>query len=134
MEGVNPLKESFLLGMLKVGLPTVDVYSDLALTAKLYKSTVTIPEYEICNQTFPDGCQTFLSRTEVVSHPIYATSLLIVFLINYALGWRAWYYGDVKKRYNSCGSSLGSSPSSAATPSWWPAGSSTSSGSSRRRP
>ena len=91
MEEVNPLKESFLLGVLNVGLPTFDVYSDLGLTVKLYKSTVTIPEYEICNQTFPDGCQTFLSRKEVVSHPIYATSLLIVFLINYALGWRAWY-------------------------------------------
>ena len=43
MEKVNQLKESLLLGVLNVGLPTVDVYSDLALTAKLYKSTVTIP-------------------------------------------------------------------------------------------
>ena len=32
-----------------------------------------------------------------VSHPIYATCLLIPVLINYALGWRAWYYGDMKK-------------------------------------
>ena len=94
MEGVNPLKESFLLGVLNVGLPTVDVYSDLALTAKFYKSTVTIPEYVIGNQTFP-------SVTEDVSHPFYASCLLIPCTINYVLGWRAWYYGDVKKSNNN---------------------------------
>ena len=42
MEEVNPLKESLLLGVLNVGLPTFDVYSDLGLTYKLYKSTLTI--------------------------------------------------------------------------------------------
>ena len=68
MEGVNPLQETFLLGTFKVGLPTFDVYSDIALTAKLY-----------------------------IGHPIYASSLFIPFFINYALGWRAWYYGDIKK-------------------------------------
>ena len=42
MEEVNPLKETFLLGVLNVGLPTADVYSDIGLSAKLYTSTVTI--------------------------------------------------------------------------------------------
>ena len=71
MEGVNPLQETFLLGTFKVGLPTFDVYSDIALTAKLY-----------------------------IGHPIYASSLFIPFFINYALGWRAWYYGDMKNHNN----------------------------------
>ena len=88
MVEVNPLKETLLLGVLNVGLPTFDVYSDLGLTYKLYKSTVTIPPGTRLNSTY----YTTTALTEDVSHPIYATSLLIVFLINYALGWRAWYY------------------------------------------
>ena len=95
MEGVNPLKESFLLGVLNVGLPTFDVYSDLGLTAKLYKSTVTTPIGWV------NGTWTETTRPEDVSHPIYALSLLIPFMINYVLGWRAWYYGDVKKSNNN---------------------------------
>ena len=73
MEDVNPLKETFLLGTINVGLPTVDVYSDLALTTKLY--------------------------LHVNEHYIYATSLLIPFFINYALGWRAWYKSKNQKKY-----------------------------------
>ena len=73
MEDVNPFKETFLLGTINVGLPTVDVYSDLALTTKLY--------------------------LHVNEHYIYATSLLIPFFINYALGWRAWYKSKRQKKY-----------------------------------
>ena len=73
MEDVNPLKETFLLGTINVGLPTVDVYSDLALTTKLY--------------------------LHVNEHYVYATSLLIPFFINYALGWRAWYKSKTEKKY-----------------------------------
>ena len=89
MEIANPLKETFLLGALNVGLPTFDVYSDIGLAAKLYKSTVTIPPGMWVN-----GGYTTTPTTVDVSHSIYATSLLIPFLINYALGWRAWYFGD----------------------------------------
>ena len=73
MEDVNPFKETFLLGTLNVGLPTVDVYSDLVLSTKLY--------------------------LHVNRHYIYATSLLIPFFINYALGWRAWYKSKRQKKY-----------------------------------
>ena len=97
MEGVNPLKESLLLGVLNVGLPTFDVYSDLGLTYKLYKSTVTIPPGTRLNSTY----YTTTALTEDVSHPIYASCLFIPFMINYLLGWRAWYFGDVKKSINS---------------------------------
>ena len=97
MEEVNPLKESLLLGALNVGLPTFDVYSDLGLTYKLYKSTGTIPLGTWVNDTY----YTTTAITVDVNHPIYALSLLIPFMINYVLGWRAWYYGDLKKHYNS---------------------------------
>ena len=96
MEIANPLKETFLLGALNVGLPTFDVYSDIGLAAKLYKSTVTIPPGMWVN-----GGYTTTPTTVDVSHPIYATSLLIPFLINYALGWRAWYFGDLKVQDNN---------------------------------
>ena len=36
MEDVNPFKEIFLLVLLNILLPTVDVYSDLALVTKLF--------------------------------------------------------------------------------------------------
>ena len=94
MEGVNPLKEALLLGVLNVGLPTVDVYSDIRLTAKLYTTTVTTDESSWVNGTLE------YSYTTSTGHPIFATSLLIPCIINYAFGWRAWYYGDMKKQDN----------------------------------
>ena len=74
---VNPLKESLLLGSLNVVLPTVDVYSDVALAVKLYSNVSVVL----------DG-RTHYSN----GHPKWATSLLIPFLVNYLLSWRAWYY------------------------------------------
>ena len=70
MGEVNPLKETLSLGALNVVLPTIDVYSDVLLAEQLY----------------------------VYEYYIYATSLAIPFFINYALGWRAWYYGDNQQR------------------------------------
>ena len=96
MEIANPLKETFLLGALNVGLPTFDVYSDIGLAAKLYKSTVTIPP-----GLWVNGGYTTTTTTVDVSHPTYATCLLIPFLINYVLGWHAWYYGDLKVQDNN---------------------------------
>ena len=69
MEEVNPLKESIFHGMLNIGLPTLDVYSDIALSTKLY-----------------------LNRQN-----IWATAILVPFLVNYVLGWRAWIYTEKKK-------------------------------------
>ena len=71
MEEVNPFKETMLLGTFRVALPTFDVYSDIALTMRLYLN----------------------------EHYKYATSLLIPFFINYVLGWRAWYHGEQQKKY-----------------------------------
>ena len=86
MEVVNPLKETILMGTLNVGLPTVDVYTDIALSARLYSSTVTHDPY--LNGT--------LVTTEV-SHPIFASSLLFPFIINYMLGWYAWVHTEWNK-------------------------------------
>ena len=98
MEEVNPLKETFLMGALNVGLPTLDVYSDIALSARLYSCTVTLIDYDGFDQGKYNSTVTAPPEITInVSHPFYATSLFIPVLINYALGWRAWYYGDMKK-------------------------------------
>ena len=46
MVEVNPLKETLLLGVLNVGLPTFDVYSDIGLIGNLYTSTVTSVDWK----------------------------------------------------------------------------------------
>ena len=95
MEVVNPLKETILLGILNIGLPTADVYSDIALTAKLYTATITTTDWTYDHY---NGTWTRTSTTSI-GHPIYATCLLIPFLVNYALGWRAWYFSDMKNHH-----------------------------------
>ena len=69
MEEVNPLKESIFHGTLNIGLPTLDIYSDIALSTKLYLN----------------------------KQNIWAISIFVPFLVNYALGWRAWIYTERKK-------------------------------------
>ena len=94
MEEFSPLKETFLLGTLNVGLPTFDVYSDIGLIGNLYTSTVTSVDWTYDNDTYTK------TKTTTTGHPLYATSLLIPFLINYALGYSAWYYTDMKNPNN----------------------------------
>ena len=93
MEVVSPLKETILLGTLNVGLPTLDVYTDIALSTKLY-SRSTVTTYHDINGTSVDPWR--IETTEV-SHPIWASSLLVPFIINYMLGWYAWVNTEWKK-------------------------------------
>jgi len=91
MEEANPFKETMLLGTFHVALPTFDVYSDIALTMRLYLN----------------------------EHYKYATSLFIPFLINYVLGWRAWYYGEKQKKYTWIFALLACYPQIVAIKSIW---------------
>ena len=70
MEDYNPVKETFLIGSFKVALPTVDVYSDVALTTKLY----------------------------VYGQAKWASLLLGPFLFNYVLSWYAWFTYEKRKK------------------------------------
>ena len=72
MVEVNPIKETFLLGSLNIALPTVDVYSDIALASKLY----------------------------YYGHPNWASILLGPFLVNYTFAWIAWFTTEKKKKLN----------------------------------
>ena len=82
MAEVNPIKETFLLGSLNVALPTVDVYSDIALSAKLYYN----------------------------GHPNWASLLLGPFLVNYTLAWIAWFTTEKKKKFTWIAAILGCYP------------------------
>ena len=63
-------KDMILLLSLNIVLPTVDVYSDLALIIKFFKN----------------------------DHPKWAGLLLAPFLFNYLLTWLMWWRVDKKKQ------------------------------------
>ena len=91
MGEVNPKKEIFLLGSLKVVLPTFDVYSDVALSTKLYVNGL----------------------------PIWGTLLLGPVLINYALCWFAWLTMEKKKKFTWIAALLGCYPQLVAARIIW---------------
>ena len=91
MSDVNPIKETFLLGSLNVALPTVDVYSDLALTTKLYDN----------------------------GHPNWASLLLGPFLVNYTLCWIAWFTTEKQKKFTWIAALLGCYPQLVAARIIW---------------
>ena len=91
MAEVNPMKETFLLGSLNVALPTVDVYSDIALATKLY----------------------------YYGHPNWASVLLGPFLVNYTLAWIAWFTTEKKKNFSWIAALLGCYPQLVAARIIW---------------
>ena len=63
------------IATLNIGLPTLDIYNHLALSPKLFINTLTK----------------------------WATSILVQFLVNYVLGWRAWIEEEEQKiEYDLC--------------------------------
>ena len=91
MAEVNPIRETFLLGSLNVALPTVDVYSDIALATKLYLN----------------------------GHPNWASLLLGPFLVNYAVAWFAWFTTEKKKKFTWIAALLGCYPQFVAARIIW---------------
>ena len=91
MSDVNPFKETLLMGSLQVVLPTSDVYTDLALIIKLYNS----------------------------NNPIWASSLLVPFLVNYTLSWTAWFNSEKQKKFTWIAALLGCYPQLVAARIIW---------------
>ena len=102
MEDVNQFKEIFLLVLLNILLPTVDVYSDLALVTKLYYGKC---EYRI--------------RVSIKPHPKWATLLLVPFLVNYTLCWIAWFTTEKQKKFTWIAALLGCYPQLVAARIIW---------------
>jgi hypothetical protein len=91
MADVNPFKETLLMGSFHVILPTGDVYTDLALSTKLYAN----------------------------KHYIWASSLLVPFLINYTLSWIAWFNSEKQKKFTWIAALLGCYPQLVAARIIW---------------
>ena len=91
MSDVNPFKETLLMGSFHVVLPTGDVYTDLALTTKLF----------------------------YYNHPIWASSLLVPFLINYTLSWISWFNSEKQKKFTWIAALLGCYPQLVAARIIW---------------
>ena len=91
MEEVDPMKETFVFGSLKVVLPIVDVFSDVAMTTKLY----------------------------INDRPDWASLLLGPVLINYALCWFAWFTTEKQKKFSWIAALLGCYPQLVAARIIW---------------
>ena len=135
---LQQVKETVLLTILNVALPTVDIFTDLNSISKLYIGTLTHPHCDDYNELWPfakervcsqnpdntccttDGTSNTLtfntascidwSRDKITcmdlyrtsegsynSHPIFATFLLVPFLINYLVTWSIWWNVDKRK-------------------------------------
>ena len=80
--------------VLNIFLPTLDTYSDIILVTKLYNGApkdtkrneekkIFVPDYE----------------SEIESHPVYASLLLVAFLLNYVVCWYTFYREARYKKY-----------------------------------
>ena len=109
------VKETILITLLNIALPTVDVFTDLATTSKLYSGYLSHEDCDEKNELEPfglfpwsnseqwaeakDKCINNSSAEGIyyTAHPRWATSLLIPFLINYVTTWVIWWSVDKRK-------------------------------------
>jgi len=114
------VKESILITILNVLLPTVDILTDLISITKLYTVTEThidcdersevithLSDFDdddnlISIQAWYEGRRKCLensssSESTFNSHPIWATSLLVPFLLSYLVTWFIWWSVDKSK-------------------------------------
>ena len=114
---IQKVKETILITLLNIALPIVDIYTDLAETSNLYSGYLS---HEDCDerkelepfgflQGFNNNVHTWpIAKAKCISvssfegiyyttHPIWATSLLLPFLINYVTTWVVWWSVDKRK-------------------------------------
>ena len=106
------VKETLLLTFLNVLLPTVDIFTDQISITKLYIGTLAHVDCDERSELRPFGLKwrddwsdakskcIANSSTEGlyhIRHPIWATSLLVPFLINYLTTWAIWWSIDKRK-------------------------------------
>ena len=112
------VKETVLLTIINVALPTVDIFTDLISIIKFYIGTLTHTDCDEKSELEPFGLQSHnynnhhanwsdakskcienssLEGLYYNRHPIWATSLLVPFLINYLTTWFIWWSVDKRK-------------------------------------
>ena len=114
------VKETLLITILNVALPTADIFTDLISITKLYIGTETHADCDEKSELIPfvdnykraarvrlddlwiDAKRKCIDESPVDGlyynpHPIWATSLMVPFLINYLVTWFIWWNVDKKK-------------------------------------
>ena len=113
------VKETILITILNVLLPTVDILTDLISITKLYTGTEThidcdersevityLGDFDdnssLDIETWYEGRRMCLENSSSEGstfniHPIWATSLLVPFLLNYLVTWSIWWNIDKSK-------------------------------------
>ena len=114
------VKETMLITILNVALPTVDILTDLMSITKFYIGNEThydcdeenelnnfVENYNKSERVNPSILWTEVKRKCIDAssangfyhnrHPIWATSLLVPFLINYLVTWFIWWSVDKRK-------------------------------------
>ena len=99
------IKETFVLALLNVALPSVDVYSDLAMVTMFFSTEN--PSNPFCDEKYGNGnkirrhlCYTESSHanlTVYTRHNAWGTMLLLPFLLNYLVVWYVWVTTDKRK-------------------------------------
>ena len=105
------IKETILITILNVLLPSVDIFTDLGSVIKLYIGTKIHPDCDKRSELEPytseeDGliaaiekcaANSSADRITYISQPDWATALLMPFLINYIITWIVWWSVDKRK-------------------------------------
>ena len=112
------IKETILITILNVLLPSVDIFTDLGSVIKLYIGTRTHLDCDELSELEPYSDDPWLSRRDFanwtiakekcianssaegiyyISHPGWATALLVPFLVNYVTTWIVWWSVDKRK-------------------------------------
>ena len=112
------VKETLVLTFLNVALPTVDIFTDQISITKLFIGTLTHSDCDEGRELVPFGlpgpdyntfyAQWYDAKSICIAnssaeglyynrHPIFATSLLVPFLINYLTTWVIWWSIDKRK-------------------------------------
>ena len=98
------IKETVVLGLLNVALPTVDVYSDAALIVRVF--SYEIPSNPFCDEKWQGDkarhrCYNELPRANLTHtaspHVAWGTMLLVPFMMNYLICWYLWATTDKRK-------------------------------------
>ena len=101
------IKETVILSLLNIGLPSVDVGSDIALMIKFYIGSRSNPycheEYKyhgnpgLINCDYNDSVPT--SNLTHTPHYTWGTMMLVPFLLNYLICWYVWATTDKRKAF-----------------------------------
>ena len=99
------IKETVILSLLNIGLPSVDVGSDIALMIKFYIGSQSNPycheEYKyhgnpgLINCYYGDSVPT--SNLTHTPQYTWGTMMLVPFLLNYLICWYVWAATDKRK-------------------------------------